>query len=61
MRLEACRLPLAVALSPDVVVAGRATHDLPADVFTPLRELAASDNDRGVFAYEQPPVRDGCR
>ena len=56
MRLDACRLPLAVALSPDVVVAGRATHDLPADVFTPLRELAAATTT-AAFAYEQPPVR----
>ena len=54
MRLEACRLPLAVALSPDVVVAGRATHDLPADVFTPLQELAAATTT-AAFAYEQPP------
>ena len=55
MRLEACRLPLAVAFSPDVVVAGWATHDLPAEVLTPLRELAAAATT-AAFAYEQPPA-----
>ena len=55
MRLEACRVPLAVAFSPDVVVAGWATHDLPAEVLTPLRELAAAATT-AAFAYEQPPA-----
>jgi hypothetical protein len=53
MRLEACRLPLAVALSPDAVAAGRAGDDLPADVFMPLRELAAATTT-AAFAYGQP-------
>jgi hypothetical protein len=52
MRLEACRLPLAVDVSPDSVAAGRAAADLPADVFMPLRELAAATTT-AAFAYEQ--------
>jgi hypothetical protein len=42
MRLEACRLPLAADVSPDVVVAGRAMNDVPANVYTPLKALAAA-------------------
>jgi hypothetical protein len=42
MRLEACRLPLAADVSPDVVVAGRAMDDVPPDVYTPLQALAAA-------------------
>jgi hypothetical protein len=53
MRLEACRLPLAADVSPDSVAAGRAAADLPADVFMPLRELAAATT-AAAFAYEQP-------
>ena len=52
MRLEACRLPLAVALSPDVVVAGRAMDDVPADVYTPLQALAARTTT-AAFSREQ--------
>ena len=52
MRLEACRLPLAVEVSPDSVAAGRAAADLPADVFIPLRELAAATTT-AAFAYDQ--------
>lgn len=42
MRLDACRLPLAVDASPDVVAAGRAIDDFPADVFPSLQTLAAA-------------------
>jgi len=52
MRLEACRLPLAVDASPDSVAGGRAAEDLPADVFTPLRELATATTT-AAFAHEQ--------
>jgi len=52
MRLDACRLPLAVDASPDSVAGGRAAEDLPADVFTPLRELATATT-AAAFAYEQ--------
>ena len=51
MRLEACRLPLAADVSPDSVAAGRAAADLPAEVFMPLRELAAATTT-AAFAYE---------
>jgi len=51
MRLEACRLPLAADVSPDSVAAGRASADLPAEVFMPLRELAAATTT-AAFAYE---------
>jgi hypothetical protein len=51
MRLEACRLPLAVDLSPDVVVAGQAVHDLPAGVYKPLRALAATTT-KAAFSHE---------
>ena len=52
MRLEACRLPLAVDVSPDVVVAGRAMDDVPADVYTPLQALAARTTT-AAFSREQ--------
>ena len=52
MRLDACRLPLAVDASPDSVAGGRAAEDLPADVFTPLRELATA-TATAAFAHEQ--------
>jgi hypothetical protein len=52
MRLEACRLPLAVEVSPDSVAAGRAAADLPAEVFMPLRELAEATTT-AAFAHEQ--------
>ena len=42
IRLEACRLPLPAAASPDVVAAGGAAPDLPAGVRAPLQALAAS-------------------
>jgi hypothetical protein len=52
MRLDACRLPLAVNVSPDSVAGGLAAEDLPADVFTPLRELATATT-AAAFAHEQ--------
>ena len=52
MRLEACRLPLAVDVSPDVVVAGRAMDDVPADVYAPLQALAARTTT-AAFSREQ--------
>jgi hypothetical protein len=52
MRLEACRLPLAVDVSPDVIVAGRAMDDVPADVYTPLQALAAATTT-AAFSYGQ--------
>ncbi len=42
IRLEACRLPLPAAASPDLLAAGRAATDLPAGVRVPLQALAAS-------------------
>lgn len=42
MRLDACRLPLPAAASPDVVAAGHAASDLPGDVFEPLQVLATA-------------------
>jgi hypothetical protein len=42
MRLEACRLPLPVAVSPDRILAGGSIDDVPANVFAPLRTLAAA-------------------
>ena len=58
MRLEACRLPLAVDVSPDVVVAGRAMDDVPADVYTPLRALAAATT---TAAFSHAAVAGRCR
>ena len=52
MRLEACRVPLALHVSPDIVVAGRATEELPQGVYTPLRALAAATT-RAAFSREQ--------
>jgi hypothetical protein len=52
MRLEACRLPLAADRSPDVVVAGRAMDDIPANVNTPLQALAAATTT-AAFSHEQ--------
>ena len=52
MRLEACRLPLAADVSPDVVVAGRAMDDVPADVYTPLQALAAATTT-AAFSHGQ--------
>lgn len=40
MRLEACRLPLPAALSPDLVAAGDAAVDLPAAAVSQLQRLA---------------------
>lgn len=40
LRLEACRLPLPAALSPDVLAAGAADVDLPAEVVPQLQRLA---------------------
>jgi len=52
LRLEACRLPLAVDVSPDVIVAGRALDDVPRDVYTPLQALAAAVTT-AAFARER--------
>jgi hypothetical protein len=41
MRLEACRLPLAAAVSPDLLDGG-ATEDLPAEAFGLLQFLATT-------------------
>jgi hypothetical protein len=51
LRLEACRLPLAVDVSPDVVVAGQAMDDLPPGVYKPLRALAAATT-KAAFSHE---------
>ena len=42
IRLETFRLPLAAAVSPDLVVAGVAGNGLPPEVFRPLQTLAAA-------------------
>lgn len=42
LRLQACRLPLAVDVSPDAVAAGRLGDTLPRDVFGPLCALAVT-------------------
>ncbi len=42
MRLEACRLPLAVDVSPDVVGSRRVRNAVPGNVYTPLKALAAA-------------------
>jgi hypothetical protein len=52
MRLEACRLPLAIDVSPDVIVAGRAMDEVPADVYAPLQALAARTTT-AAFSREQ--------
>jgi hypothetical protein len=52
MRLEACRLPLAVDVSPDVVAGGRVMDDFPPDVFAPLQTLAAAATT-AAFSQEQ--------
>jgi hypothetical protein len=52
IRLDAFRLPLPVAASPDVVAAGGASMELPAEVFAPLQTLAASTTT-AAFANEQ--------
>jgi hypothetical protein len=40
LRMAACRLPLAAAVSPDMVVVGSGWSALPPEVFMPLRTLA---------------------
>ena len=52
MRLQACRLSLAADVSPDIVVAGRAMDDVPADVYTPLQALAAATTT-AAFSHGQ--------
>lgn len=52
LRLEACRVPLAAAISPDAVASGRAGGDLPGEVFMPLQSLAAATTT-AAFAREQ--------
>jgi len=54
IRLQACRLPLAADVSPDVVVAGRAMDHVPAGVYTPLRALAAATT-KAAFSREHSP------
>ena len=62
MRLEACRLPLTVDVSPDMVVAGRAVDDVPAGVDTPLRVLAAATTKAAFStgAVAELPRGRGC-
>lgn len=52
LRLEACRLPLADAISPDGVAAGEVESGLPAEALTPLRTLAAMTT-RAAFAGDR--------
>jgi hypothetical protein len=40
LRLEACRVPLAIAVSPDILAAGRSGDGLPAQLLAPLQALA---------------------
>ena len=42
LRLEACRLPLAIAVSPDILAAGRSGDGYPAQLLAPLQALAAA-------------------
>jgi hypothetical protein len=51
MRLEACRLPLPAAVSPDLIAAGGAGSDLPGEVFAPLQVLATSTTT-AAFAHD---------
>lgn len=52
VRLDACRLPLAAAASPDAIAAGRAMKNLPSDVFLPLQTLAAATTT-AAFSHGQ--------
>jgi hypothetical protein len=52
MRLEACRLPLALDVSPDVVVAQPGVNEVPEGVYTPLRSLAVTTT-KAAFSQEQ--------
>jgi hypothetical protein len=52
MRLDACRLPLAANVSPDIFMAGHATHDLAPEVVTPLRSLAAAATS-AAFSHQR--------
>jgi hypothetical protein len=56
MRLEACRLPLALDVSPDLVVAQQAMQDVPTGVYIPLRALAGAAT-RAAFSQQQSPGR----
>jgi hypothetical protein len=56
MRLEACRMPLALDVSPDVVVARQAMQGVAAGVHAPLRALAAATT-KAAFSQEQSPGR----
>ena len=61
MRLEACRLPLAVDVSPDVVVAGRAMDDVPAGVYTPLQSARGGNDESSLFTRAVAERRRGRR
>jgi hypothetical protein len=52
IRLNACRLALAVDASPDLVAAGRGIEHVPADVYTPLQALAVATTT-AAFSCEQ--------
>jgi hypothetical protein len=52
IRLAAFRLALPAAVSPDVVAAGRAGVELPAEVFAPLQALATATTT-AAFAREE--------
>ena len=52
IRLEECRLPLAAAVSPDMVAAGGTEIAFPAEVFAPLQTLATWTTS-AAFASEQ--------
>ena len=52
MRLQACRLPLALDASPDTVAAGRVADTFPQDVFRPLHRLSVTTT-MAVFAHER--------
>lgn len=53
LRLEACHLPLAVAVSPDTLAAGGAMDDVPTDIATPLRALGRAAT-AAAFSHERP-------
>jgi hypothetical protein len=52
LRLEACRVPLAIAVSPDILAAGRSGDGLPAQLLAPLQALATATTG-AAFASAQ--------
>jgi hypothetical protein len=53
IRLDAFRLPLAAAVSPDLVAAGVAGGGLPPEVFRPLQALAAATTTAAFAGVEK--------